>query len=41
MKEATTKVTDTPTREDFHGVFQKLMERYKYIATRGDYFEVD
>ena len=27
MKEAVTKVIDTLTQEDFHGVFQKLMER--------------
>ena len=39
MKEAVTKVIDTLTEEDFHGAFQKLLERYnKYIATGGDYF---
>ena len=27
MKEAVTKVIDTLTQEDFHGVFQKLLER--------------
>ena len=27
MKEAVTKVIDTLTKEDFHGVFQKLLER--------------
>ena len=27
MKEAVTKVIDTPTQEDFYGVFQKLLER--------------
>ena len=27
MKEAVTKVIDTITTEDFHGVFQKLLER--------------
>ena len=27
MKEAVTKVNDTLTQEDFHGVFQKLLER--------------
>ena len=27
MKEAVTKVTDTLTQEDFHGAFQKLLER--------------
>ena len=39
MKEAVTKVIDTLTQEDFHGAFQKLMEWYKSIAARGDYFE--
>ena len=38
MKEAVTKVIDTLTQEDFHGAFQKLLERYnKCIAARGDY----
>ena len=42
MKEALTKVIDTLTEEDFHGVFQKLLERYnKWIVARGDYFEGD
>ena len=42
MKEAVTKVIDTLTQEDFHGSFQKLLERYnKCIAARGDYFEGD
>ena len=42
MKEAMTKVIDTLTQEDFHGAFQKLLERYnKYIAIGGDYFEGD
>ena len=27
MKEAVTKVIDTFTQEDFHGAFQKLLER--------------
>ena len=27
MKEAVTKVNDTLTQEDFHGVFQKSLER--------------
>ena len=36
-KEAVTKVVDTLTQEDF----QKLLERYKCIAARGDYFEGD
>ena len=40
MKEAVTKVIDTLTKKDFHGVFQKLFERYKKcIAAGGDYFE--
>ena len=40
MKEAVTKVIDTLTQEDFHGAFQKLLERYKKcIAAGGDYFE--
>ena len=42
MKEAVTKVIDTLTQEDFHGAFEKLLERYnKWIAARGDYFEGD
>ena len=41
MKEAVTKVIDTLTQEDFHGAFQKLLERHKCIAAGGDYFEGD
>ena len=42
MKEAVTKVIDTLTQEDFHGAFQKLLERYnKCIAAGGDYFKED
>ena len=42
MKEAVTKVIDTLTQEDFHGAFEKLLERYnKCIAVGGDYFEGD
>ena len=42
MKEAVMKVIDTLTQEDFHGAFQKLLERYnKCIAAGGDYFEED
>ena len=42
MKEAVTKVIDTLTQEDFHGAFQKWLERYnKCIAAGGDYFEGD
>ena len=38
MKEAMTKVIDTLTQEDFHGAFQRLLERYnKCIAAGGDY----
>ena len=41
MEEDVTKVIDTLlTQEDFHGAFQKLLERYnKCIAAGGDYFE--
>ena len=39
MKEAVIKVIDTLTQEDFHGAFQRLLERYyKCIAVGGDYF---
>ena len=41
MKETMTKIIDTLTQEDFHGAFQKLLERYKCIAAGGDYFEGD
>ena len=42
MKEAVTKVIDMLTQDDFHGAFQKLLERYnKYIAAGEDYFEGD
>ena len=42
MKVAVTKIIDTFTQEDFHGAFQKLLERYnKCIAAGGDYFEGD
>ena len=42
MKEAVIKVIDTYTQEDFHEVFQKLLEQYyKCIAAGGDYFEGD
>ena len=41
-KEAVIKVIDMLTQEDFHGAFQKLLERYnKCIAAGGDYFEGD
>ena len=38
MKEAVTNVIDTLTQEDFHGAFQKFLERYRCIAAWGDYF---
>ena len=42
MKEAVRKVIDTLKQMDFHGAFQKLLERYnKCIAAGGDYFEGD
>ena len=41
MKEAVTKAIDTLTEEDFHGAFEKLLERYKCIAAGGDYFQGD
>ena len=41
MKEAVTKVIDTLSQEDFQGVFQKLLKRYKCIAAGGDYFKGD
>ena len=40
MKEAVTRVFGVLTQEEFHGTFQKLLERYsKCIAAGGDYFE--
>ena len=37
MKEAVTKVIDTLTLENFHGAYQKLLERYNQcIAAGGD-----
>ena len=42
MKGAVTKVIDTITQEDFHGAFEKLLERYnKCIAGGVDDFEGD
>ena len=42
MKEAVMKVIYMLTQEDFHGAFQKFLERYnKGIAARGDYFDGD
>ena len=42
MKEAMTRSLTRDTQVDFHGAFQKLLERYnKCIEARGDYFEGD
>ena len=42
MKEAVTKVIEMLTQEEFHGAFQKFLERYnKCIAVGGDYFKED
>ena len=41
MKEAVTEVINMLTQEDFHEAFQKLLERYKFIAAGEDYFEGD
>ena len=42
MKEVVTEVINTLTQEDFHGDFQRLLERCnKCIAAGGDYFEGD
>ena len=35
MKEALTKVIDTLTLKDFHGVFQTLLERYSKCIAAG------
>ena len=39
MKEAVTKVIDILTQEDFHGAFEKWLERYNKCFAVGDYFE--
>ena len=36
MKETVTKVIDTLTQEDFHGAFQKLLERYNKCIAAGE-----
>ena len=42
MKETVTQVIERLTEEEFHGAFQKLLERYnKCIASGGDSFEGD
>ena len=35
MKEAVMKVIDTLTQEEFHGAFQKLLERYNKCIAAG------
>ena len=35
MKEAVTKVIDTLIQENFHGAFQKLLERYNKCIAAG------
>ena len=41
MKEAVTNVIDTLTQEEFHGAFEKLLERYnKRLLRRGLKFHV-
>ena len=42
MKGVVTKVIDTLMQEDFHGAFQRVLERYNNcIAAGGDYFKGD
>ena len=36
MKEAMTKNIDTLTQEDFHGAFQRLLERHNKFIAAGD-----
>ena len=38
MKEAVRKVIDTLIQEDFHGTFQKLLERYNKCMAAGGYY---
>ena len=38
MKEAVMKVIDMLTQEDFHGSFQKLLERYNKCIAAGGYY---
>ena len=38
MKEAVTKVIDMLTQEDFHGAFEKLLERYNKCIAAGEDF---
>ena len=40
MKEAVTNVNDMLTQEDFHGAFEKLLERYNKCNAAGvDYLD--
>ena len=42
VKEAVANVIDTMTQENFHGAFEKLLERYNKCNAAGeDYFEGD
>ena len=41
IKEALMKLIDTLTQDDFHGAFEKLLERYNKFIAAGDYFEGD
>ena len=41
MKEAVMKVIEMLSQEDFDRAFQRLLEGYKCIAARGDYFKGD
>ena len=36
IKEAVTKVIDTLTQENFHGAFEKLLERYNKCIAAGE-----
>ena len=38
MKEAVTKVIDTLTQGDFHGVSQNLLEQYNKCIAAGGYY---
>ena len=42
MTEAVTMVIDTLTQKDFHGAFQKFLERYKkWVSVGGAFLEGD
>ena len=38
MKEAVTKIILRLSQEDFHGAFQKLLERYNNCIAAGEYY---